>query len=517
MNRELIIDSNTSEVNIALLEEKSLVELHKEKTNNNFAVGDIFLGKVKKIMPGLNAAFVDVGYEKDAFLHYLDLGPQIRTLLKFTKLAMLDKAHLTSIDKFKPDKDIEKTGKITQVLTSGQQILLQIAKEPISTKGPRISTEISFPGRFLVLLPFSNKVSISQKIKSKEERSRLKRLIMSIKPNNFGVIIRTVAENKKVAELDTDLRDLAGKWEKIVKKLPNLKAPNKVLSELDRTSTILRDNLNESFNSIHINDPVLFEEAKTLIGTISPEKKDIVKLYRGRTPIFDYFGIEKQLRNSFGKTVTIKSGIYLIIEHTEAMHVIDINSGHRVNKDNSQEQNALTVNLESAVEVARQLRLRDMGGIIVIDFIDMHDAKNRRALFQKLKDEMAKDGAKHTILPPSKFGLVQITRQRVRPEMEITVIEQCPTCKGSGEVKPSIMVIDEIENNLNYLIQDQNEKHLTLGVHPYIAAFLTKGLFKSFQMKWFLKYNKWITVNGKKNFHLMQYQFYNKNLEDIKS
>ena len=486
MNRELIIDSNASEVNIALLEDKSLVELHKERNNNQFGVGDIFLGKVKKIMPGLNAAFVDVGYEKDAFLHYLDLGPQIRSLNKYLRLAQQDRANLMTIDKFKPERDIEKTGKITQVLTTGQQILVQIAKEPISTKGPRISTEISFPGRFLVLMPFSNKISISQKIKSKEERNRLKRLILSIKPNNYGVIIRTVAENKKVAELDSDLRNLIDKWENIISKLPNLKAPQKVLSELDRTSVLLRDNLNESFNSIHINDQTLYEEAKKLLGKIAPDKKDIIKRYKGRVPIFEFFGIDKQMRSAFGKTVTIKSGIYLIIEHTEAMHVIDVNSGHRVNKENSQEQNALTVNLESAAEVARQLRLRDMGGIIVVDFIDMHDSKHRRALFQKLKEEMSKDGAKHTILPPSKFGLVQITRQRVRPEMAVSVLEKCPTCNGTGEVKSTMMVVDEIENNLNYLIQDQNEKNISLGVHPYIAAYLTKGI-KSIQVKWLLK------------------------------
>ena len=516
MNRELIIDSNASEVSIALLEDKNLVELNQEKTNNNFVVGDVFLGKVKKIMPGLNAAFVNVGHEKDAFLHYLDLGPQIKTFLKYTKLGLLDKAHLTSHEKLKPEKDIEKTGKINQVLTTGQQILVQIAKEPISTKGPRVSTEISFPGRFLVLLPFSNKISISQKIKSKEERTRLKRLILSIKPNNYGVIIRTVAENKKVAELDSDLSNLVSKWESIIKKLPHLTAPQKVLSELGRTSAILRDNLNESFNSVYVNDPVLYEEAKELLGKIAPDKKDIVKHFRGRTSIFEYFGIDRQIRSSFGKNVTIKSGVYLIIEHTEALHVIDINSGHRVNKTKSQEENALIVNLESAVEVARQLRLRDMGGIIVVDFIDMREAKNRRELFQKLKEEMAKDRAKHTILPPSKFGLVQITRQRVRPEMSVPVLEQCPVCNGSGQIKSSYMLMDDIENNLNYLIQEQNEQSLTLSVHPYIAAYLTKGI-RSVQFKWFLKYKKWIKIRSVKSYHLLEYQFFNGNNDLIKS
>lgn len=515
MNRELIIDSNLSGVSIALLEDKNLVELHKEQINNKFTVGDVFLGKVKKIMPGLNAAFVDVGYEKDAFLHYLDLGPQIRTFNKYVKLGLLGKAHLTSHEALRPEKDIEKTGKINQVLVSGQQILVQIAKEPISTKGPRISTEISFPGRFIVLLPFSKKISISQKIKSKDERNRLKRLITSIKPNNYGVIIRTVAENKKVAELDTDLRDLTGKWESIIKKLPHLKPPQKVLSELDRTSQILRDILNESFNSIHVNDTSLYEETKAYIGTIAPDKKDIVKRYKGRVPIFDNYGIEKQLRSSFGKTVTIKSGVYLVIEHTEALHVIDINSGHRVNKQYSQEENALIVNMEAATEVARQLRLRDMGGIIVIDFIDMHDAKNRRALFQKLHEEMSKDRAKHTILPPSKFGLVQITRQRVRPEMIVPVLEKCPTCNGTGQIKSSMILIDDIENNLNYLMLDQNEKKLTLGIHPFINAYLTKG-FMSIQMKWFLKYKKWVKIRTMNDYQLMEFHFFNKNGDIIK-
>ncbi len=511
----MIIDSSVAEVNIALLEDKNLVELHKEHINNNFSVGDVFLGKVKKIMPGLNAAFVDVGHEKDAFLHYLDLGQQFKSLNKYVKLGLQNRAHLVKFEDFKLEPDIEKTGKITQVLTSGQQILVQIAKEPISTKGPRISTEISFPGRYLVLLPFSNKISISQKIKDKEERSRLKRLIQSIVPKNYGIIVRTVAENKKVSELDADLKNLLNRWELIIKRLPNLKAPQKVLSELSRTSAILRDLLNETFNNVHVNDPNIYEEVRTYLERIAPDKKDIVKLYKGKASIFDHFGVDKQIKNSFGKNVTIKSGIYLIIEHTEALHVIDVNSGHRVNKEKSQEENALLTNLEAATEIARQLRLRDMGGIIVVDFIDMHDAKNRRALYQRLKEEMAKDRAKHTILPPSKFGLVQITRQRVRPEMEIQVLEKCPVCGGTGKIKPSIMLIDDIENNLNYLIQEQNEKKLILTVHPFVHAYITKGL-NSLQLQWFLKYKHWVKVIPMKNYHLLEFRFYNKNGDELK-
>jgi len=516
VNKELIINSSSTEVEIALLEDKFLVELHKERNNNNYSVGDVYLGRVKKIMPGLNAAFVDVGYEKDAFLHYLDLGPQVLSLIKYTKAGLASTAeNLPRMDQFELEEDIEKTGKITQVLASNQQVLIQIAKEPISTKGPRISSEISFAGRFLVLVPFSNRISISQKIKSVEERNRLKRLIQSIKPKNFGVIIRTVAENKKVAELDTDLRNLVEKWDLLTRKIVGAKAPKKIISELDRTSALLRDLMNESFNNIYINDATLFEDIKSYIRTIAPDKIEIVKLFKGPKPIFEQMGIDKQIKSSFGKTVTIKSGVYLIIEHTEALHVIDVNSGHRVKKENSQEINALEVNIESAVEIARQLRLRDMGGIIVIDFIDMHDGKNRRALYQKLKDEMERDHAKHTILPPSKFGLVQITRQRVRPEMNIDILEKCPVCAGSGEIKPSIIIIDEIENNIRYLLHDQNEKSLKITLHPFIHAYLNKGLISTIR-KWNWKYKKRISMQPMPSYTFLEYHFFNDQGEEIK-
>lgn len=515
MDKELIIDSRSSEVEIALLEEGQLVEIHQDKNNNNFSVGDIYLGRVRKIMPGLNAAFVDVGYERDAFLHYLDLGAQVRSLDKYTRLLLGGKKEKVDFSSFKLENDIEKTGKITEVLKPNQQILVQVAKEPISSKGPRISTEISFAGRYIVLIPFSDKISVSQKIKSSDERKRLKRLISSIKPQNFGVIIRTVAEGKKVAELHSDLNQLFERWNQISEKLSKAKAPVKVVSELDRTSTILRDLLSESFNNVHVNNPGLAEEIKAFIGSFAPDKANIVKLFKGNKPIFDHFGVEKQIKNSFGKIVTIKSGIYLIIEHTEALHVVDVNSGHRVNKEKSQEENALSVNLEAASEIARQLRLRDMGGIIVIDFIDMAQAQNRRKLYQHMKDEMAKDRAKHTILPPSKFGLVQITRQRVRPEMNISIQEQCPVCGGSGEIKPSSLLVDEIHNKLSYLIHEQNESGLTLTVHPYVYAYLKKGL-KSPQRKWYLEFKRWIKIKESSSYHFLEYHFFNQSGEEIK-
>lgn len=514
INRELIISSDVSEVSIVLLEDKQLVEFHKEQSNTNFSVGDVYYGRIRKILPGLNAAFVDIGNQKDAFLHYLDLGSQIRSLIEYTRLATKGNKAQSDMDSFKLLPDIDKSGKISDFLSAGDYLPVQIAKEPINTKGPRISAEISFAGRYLVLVPFSNRVSVSQKIRSSEERGRLKRLIQSIRPNNFGVIIRTVAEGKKVEELDADMRFLISKWEQLSNNLANLTTSAKLVSELDRTSVMLRDILNESFNGIYVDNNEIYEDVKSFINTIAPQKTDIVKLYKGKDPVFDYFGVTKQIKGLFGKIVTIRNGVYLIIEHTEAMHVIDVNSGHRLNKENTQEENALAVNLEAATEIARQLRLRDMGGIIIVDFIDMHEAKNRKLLFEKLQQEMSKDRAKHTILPATKFGLIQITRQRVRPETEITVNEKCPVCDGTGKIKPSTLFIDEIEHNINYLFLDQNEKSLTIQVHPFIYAYLTKGLF-SIRKKWMWKYKRHIKIIPVKSFHILQVNFQDSNGDDM--
>ncbi len=514
VNRELIISSDVSEVNIVLLEDGQLVEFHKEQKNNNISVGDVYLGRVKKILPGLNSAFVDIGCRKDAFLHYLDLGPQIQSLKKYTKFAAEGNTAQSNMDSFVLEKDIEKSGKIADFISVGDKIPVQIAKEPINTKGPRITADISFAGRYIVLVPFSNRISVSQKIKSSEERRRLKLLIQSIKPNNFGVIIRTVAEGKKVAELDADLKDLLNKWNTMTGAMGNSSSASKLISELDRASVVLRDILNESFNGIHVDDNNLYEEIKSFISTIAPQKSGILKLYNGKEPIFEHFGVNRQIAGLFGRVVTIRNGVYLIVEHTEAMHVIDVNSGQRVNKENSQEENALSVNLEAATEIARQLRLRDMGGIIIVDFIDMHEAAHRKELFNKLKEEMAKDRARHTILPATKFGLIQITRQRVRPETEVTVQEKCPTCHGTGKIRSSSLLIDEIENNMKYLLLDQNENHITVQVHPFIHAYLTKGLF-SIRRKWKRRYHRSIEISAVKSFQITQYNFLNKNGDEI--
>jgi ribonuclease G len=508
VNKDLIIDVGDSEVSLALLEDKQLIELNKEKRNVKFSVGDIYLGKVKKIMPGLNAAFINVGYERDAFLHYLDLGAQFRTQHKYYQAALQKQGKVSPVHKFKPEPDIDKDGKITDVLVSGQTVIVQITKEPISTKGPRLASEISLAGRNLVLMPYSDKVSISSKIESIEEKNRLKALVQSIKPRNYGVIVRTVAEGKKVAQLDSELRELVQKWESAflsVKK--EVKTPKLFIGEMNRTSTILRDMLNVTFNSIHINEPTLAEDIKAYIREIAPEKEKIVKFYKGTLPIFDHFGINKQIKGLFGKTVSFKHGAYLIIEHTEALHVIDVNSGNRSRSGNNQESNALEVNMEAATEIARQLRLRDMGGIIVVDFIDMQSQENKQQLYDKVKDAMASDRTKHNILPLTKFGLMQITRQRVRPEMSIITNEKCPSCHGTGETKPTILFTDELERGLSFIVDKIKTRKLILNVHPFVASYLKKGLLPIFR-KWNLKYKVSIKVQAVISYHMLEYHFY---------
>ena len=511
MSNELIINVSPSHVEIALLENKRLVELNKESNDLKFGVGDIYLAKVKKIMPGLNAAFVDVGYEKDAFLHYLDLGPQFQTLNKFLK--EVKRSRSGSVLKIQPEPDIIKEGKITDVLKSGQNVLVQIAKEPISTKGPRLTSEISVAGRNMVLIPFSNKISVSQKIESAEEKNRLKKLVQSICPKNYGVIVRTAAEGKRVAELDQELKRLVSKFENAILKVEKLVAPSIILRELDRTIAMIRDLYSPDFANIFVNDPEIAAEIKEYIGTIDPEKKKVVKYYNGKLSIWEHFGIDKQIKASFGKTVSFRSGAYLIIEHTEAFHVIDVNSGNR-SKTGDQESNAMEVNLAAAEEIARQLRLRDMGGIIVIDFIDMHGNENRQKVFEKMKEAMASDRTKHNILPLSKFCLMQITRQRVRQEMAIETAEICPVCKGSGKVTPTLLFIEEIEQKVRYIFEDLHKKGLMVQLHPFIGAYITRGMFsKAFRWRW--KYHKRVKIEEVNSMSFLDSKFFDENHEEI--
>jgi len=514
MNKELIIRSSSNHVDFALLKDGKLIELQKDENGSNFSVGDVFIAKIRKSVAGLNAAFVNVGYEKDAFLHYHDLGPKLPSLLKFVKRVSTGKLRDYSLKNFPFEKDIDKNGSIADAIKSNQSVLVQIVKEPISTKGPRISSELSIAGRYVVLVPFSDRISISQKIENREEKDRLKRLLKSITPKGFGVIVRTVAEGKKVAELDRDLQNLYGRWTAMCKKLHKAHHPSKVLGEMNKASSILRDIFNDSFTSIIVDDESLYIQIKDYVQEIAPKKESIVKLYQSNVPIFEKHGIERQIKTSFGKTVSMAKGAYLIIEHTEALHVIDVNSGNRSNKAKNQEDTALEVNLISATELARQLRLRDMGGIIVVDFIDMNRAEHRKKLFNHLRNEMKDDRAKHKILPPSKFGLIQITRQRVRPELNIKTREEDPNGINDQDVEAPIGIVEKISHDLEQLLK-KDYKKLTLNTHPFIAAYLTKG-FPSMRSKWFFEHKKWVNILPRDAYTYLEYHFFDKNGKKIK-
>ena len=459
-------------------------------------------------MPGLNASFVDVGYERDAFLHYLDLGNQFNSYEKYLKQVQSDRKKLYPFAKATKLPDLRKDGSVQSTITVGQEVLVQIVKEPISTKGPRLTGELSFAGRYLVLMPFGDKVSVSTKIKSGEERARLKQLINSIKPKNCGVIVRTVAEGKRVAELDAELKVLVKRWEDaLIKVQKTQKRPQLIFEETGRAVALLRDLFNPTYENIYVNDENVFHEVKNYVSLIAPEKANIVKLYTGTVPIFDNFNVTKQIKSSFGKTVNYKHGAYLIIEHTEALHVVDVNSGNRSHSDNGQEANALDVNLGAADELARQLRLRDMGGIIVVDFIDMNLAEDRQLLYERMCKNMQKDRARHNILPLSKFGLMQITRQRVRPAMDVNVEEVCPTCFGKGKIKSSIIFTDQLESKIDRLVNKIGIKTFYLHVHPYVAAYINKGLV-SLKRKWQMRYGLGVHIVPSQKLAFLQYEFY---------
>ena len=519
MTSEVIIDVQPKEISIALLEDKSLVEYQNEPRSASFSVGNIYAAKVKKLMPGLNACFVDVGYERDAFLHYLDLGAQFSSYEKYLKQVQSDRKKLYPISKATRLPDLQKDGSVQNTLKVGQEVLVQIVKEPISTKGPRLTCELSFAGRYLVLMPFYDKVSVSTKIKKGEERTRLKQLIQSIKPKNMGVIVRTSAEGKRVAELDNELKALIKKWDDAITKFQKTtERPQLVCEETSRAVAMLRDLFNPTYDGIHINDHAIYEQVREYVRMIAPEKAEIVKFYNGQVPIFDNFSVTKQIKSAFGKTVNYKHGAYMIIEHTEALHVVDVNSGNRTRSGNGQEANALEVNLGAADELARQLRLRDMGGIIVVDFIDMNLAEDRQLLYERMCKNMQKDRARHNILPLSKFGLMQITRQRVRPAMDVNVEETCPTCFGKGTIKSSILFTDQLESKINRLVNKIGIKTFSLHVHPYVAAYINKGFFKSIKRQWQMKYGFGIKIIPSEKLAFLQYEFYDKdhNFIDMK-
>ncbi|MEG1700727.1 MAG: Rne/Rng family ribonuclease [Alistipes sp.] len=513
MNKELIINVNPTEISIALCEDKVLVELNKEQCQMGFAVGDIYLGKVRKIMPGLNAAFVNVGHEKDAFIHYLDLGTQFSSLNKLVASQMPGKRGLRA-EEMKLEPAVEKGGKITSYLQVGQSIMVQIAKEAISTKGPRLTADISLAGRNVVLVPFSTKVFLSQKIRAVEEKKRLKRIAASVLPKNFGVIIRTAAIEAKDEDIEHDIQTQIDRWRKTVQAIKKHEAPAQLMSEMNRANTIIRDSLNGSFSQIAVDDEAMYNDIRTYIKQIDPEKEKIVKLYRGNVPIFDNFDISKQIKSLFAKFVSLRRGAYLIIEHTEAMNVIDVNSGNRTKAEDNQEQTAMDVNLAAANEIARQLRLRDLGGIVIIDFIDLHKAPNKQLLFDEMVKAMAGDKAKHTVLPLTKFGLMQITRQRVRPVAVENVSDVCPACNGTGKIEPTVLLDKKIENQISFFTQDRGKKYINLVVSPYVASYLKKGLW-SLRRRWEWKYKVRLHISEDQSVGIVEVHYHDDKGTDL--
>ena len=506
-NKELIINTADDLISIALLEDGVLVELNRQEKEVGFGVGDIYLGKVKKTMSGLNACFVDVGHERDAFLHYLDLGQNFKSYYNLVETAR--KRRIYSFPDFARSGDIVKGGNINDVVTGGQVILVQVAKEAISTKGPRITTEISLTGRHIVLLPFDKRVAISQKIKSKEERKRLELIVKAVVPNNFGAIIRTASEGVSDEDLSQDVRNQVERWKTIMAKIEGSEVPSVIMAETSRETTILRDHLSNDYSSIYVDDKETYNGIKEYIRYIEPDMEKIVKHYSGSEPIFEHFEITRQIKSLFGKIVAFKRKSYMVIEHTEALHVIDINSGPRVRNAASQEDIAMEVNCNAVEFIARQLRLRDMGGIIVIDFIDLHIPENRNILFNMMREAMKNDKARHTILPLTKFGLMQITRQRVRPVAKISNEEQCPTCRGTGKITSSVLFDSDIENTIQYCTEEMGFSYIKIKVHPYVAAYLTKGLI-SLRMKWMLKYRCYIVIIASESIGYVDAKYYSR-------
>ena len=504
MKSELIVDVQPQEIAIALTEDDRLQEVSREKRDqDNFAVGNIYYGRVKKVMPALNAVFVDVGYEKEAFLHYLDLGSQFRTLQSYVTKAVSDRRRMPSMQKTPRQAEVGKEGQIADVLKVGDTLLVQVSKEPINTKGPRLTAEISIAGRNIVLIPFSDGVMVSQKIKREAERQRLKQLMLSIKPFGFGIIVRTVAEDKRAAELDNELRLLVERWEQTVKTLQQREPVSLVSEEMGRTLGIIRDILSPDFTSIQVNDPEIYQEVRHYLELIAPESAKIVKLYKESQPIFDHFDITRQMKTGLGRTVGFKHGGYLIIDKTEALFSIDVNSGSKKIYED-QEENAYQFNMLAADELVHQLRLRDIGGIIIVDFIDMDSKEHQQQLYEYVRKLMDRDRAKHNVLPLSKFGLMQITRQRVRPAVEMQVEETCPTCGGKGKIQASILFTDQIEEQIAHEYE-QYGRGLILYLHPYVYSYVCRGWLNSLKNQWRRKYG--ITVMESQALGMLETKF----------
>lgn len=518
MRKEIIINSTATENRIAILEDGKLAELFVDIPGKERNVGDIYLGRVAKVMPGIRAAFIDIGHEQDAFLHFSDIG----AIEEYSSLFDEDEAEEIEVNgNGEPTSDEEGTQEATKEgtdtklrstttvatevaepparlkqmaqrevnLQKGQDILVQVIKEPVGKKGMRVRSAISLPGRFLVLIPFDGKIGVSKKISSFRERRRLRRIVREMLPKGFGAIIRTVAEGKSEDMLRQDLQELVKAWNNIEKSVKTEKAPALIYKDLNTTSSVIRDLFQDAVEHVVVDGKKLYKEIKAYVQWMSPDMADRIELYKGKEPIFDKYGIEKDIETLFSKKVWLKSGGYLYIERTEAMTVIDVNSGRYAAKK-EQELNSLRTDLEAAREICRQIRLRDIGGLIIVDFIDLEDERNKKKIYDEVKKEFRRDRAKVTVLPLTEFGLMQITRQRIRQSVPMSFSEPCPICGGSGIVQSKSTTINQIERWLRRFKSDTKEFRLELHVHPTLGEYLTRGALSrlmKLQVKFFVK------------------------------
>ena len=490
MVKEIIINSTSTQTRVAITEDGNLVDFFVDYPENRRMVGDIYLGRVARVLPGIRAAFIDIDMKHDAFLHFSDIGDRTHQLQEMLgeDVPVVDDEEQSNRNGKTGQSSGRNGGYTVPKLRKGQEIIIQITKEPVNNKGVRVTSSVSLPGRFCVLLPYDNKIGVSKKITDFKERRRLRYIARSILPENYGLIIRTVAKHQSEKALKDDLQALIKNWYDIEGNAKSEKPPFLLHQDLNTTSSVIRDLFNSEVSKIFIDSKKLHREIKNYVNLVQPAVADKIEQYKSNAGIFEDFNIEQQISSLMGRKVPLPSGGYLIIEHTEAMVVIDVNSG-RYAKSKEQELNSLKTDLEASREIVRQMRLRDIGGIIVIDFIDLEEDKNRKKIFDELRKEFRKDRAKVSILPMSDFGLVQITRQRIRQNIMQTMKDVCPVCMGTGLVTKESHLIYDIEMWLKKFKKQSNERSLIIKCHPSVAAKMREGKGRSllFQLKYFMR------------------------------
>ncbi len=517
MIKEIIINSSTTQTRVAITEDGNLVDFFVDYPENRRMVGDIYLGKVARVLPGIKAAFVDIGMKHDAFLHFSDIGARTQ---QFQDM-LGDDSDVDEDDDEENGKDNGRNGgnhhnsrnqrdshdhPVIPKLHKGEDILIQITKEPVNNKGVRVTSSVSLPGRFCVLLPFDNKIGVSKKISDFKERRRLRHISRGILPKKFGLIIRTVAKYQTEEALKDDLNALLKTWEQIENTVKGEKPPALIHQDLNTTSSVIRDLFSSDISKVFIDSKKLYKQIKNYVQVVQPGLADKIEWFKSSNSIFDAFKIEEQIKTLMGRRVPLHSGGYLIIEHTEAMVVIDVNSG-RYAKSKEQELNSLKTDLEAAREISRQLKLRDIGGIIVIDFIDLEDEKNRKKIYDELRKEFRRDRAKVSVLPMSDFGLVQITRQRIRQNIMQAMKEVCPYCLGTGLLTKHSHLVYDLEEWLKKFRRSSKERGVMVKCHPTLAAKLNEEKYKTF-VRLQLKYMVRIKITEDQNMPLGQFKYF---------